>query len=110
MEITAIIKALEVYLIALFGGLVGYLLRFKKEKEIANEAGIKAKLDYTHMFIYIIVGGFMGSIIDPAIPKDLDGYRGAIIGVTSMFAIPLTSIIESRLIKIINKKFDNLEK
>jgi hypothetical protein len=101
-------ESIKIFLISLLGGFVSYLYIHLKQKEAAKIENIEVKFDFEHMFILIVIGGFLGTIVEAAIPTSLEAQKGLIIGGVSIFAYPILSLIE-KVLPVIVKKYTGVD-
>ena len=81
------------------GGLVAYLLKYQKEKELDN--------DYTFSFVSIIInmilGGYASYLFGSAIPENWH-YKDFLIGSVGVASYPILLYIENNLLGVLLKK------
>ena len=105
MDVAQLVESFKWFIIAFFGGIIGYFFKYQKEKDEAKKEGIllETSIDFSHMFILALTGAFIGGLVEPSIPVGLETYKGAIVGGVSIFAYPLLTLLETRLPALFDK-------
>ena len=92
-------------LLGLIGGLVGYLIKYSREKNSDPEH----KLSIIFMLINILLGGYAAYMFGTLIPKDAS-WRDFALGVIGVSSYPIMMFIESNGFNIVIKKMSTILK
>jgi len=101
--ILQILQAIKDILIGLFGGVVGYLIKYKsmKEKDPTH------LFSFSMLFINIIIGGFTAYTFGSVINIDYK-YRDFILGAVGVASYPIMLFIESKALTLILLKISKM--
>jgi len=95
--------------LGLIGGVVAYLVKYRKEKEISIHTGQIIEFDFMILFTNMILGGFMSYLVGTLIDPHTTG-RDFILGSVGISSYAIAIFIESKFAKIIiDKIFANLD-
>lgn len=90
-------------IIGIFGGIVGYLIKYRAKKE----ANPDYMFSYSMLLINIIIGGFAAHMFGSAIDPDFK-YRDFILGAVGVASYPIMMFIESKALNVLIIKISKM--